>query len=54
MLTAEDAREMSATLTEPNLFPQIREEITRTLLDYYKELLYRPPHPPIPTVRRMW
>jgi len=54
MLTAEDARELAATLAERNLFPTIREEIERALFAYYKELLYRPPHPPIPAIRRMW
>jgi hypothetical protein len=54
MLTNEQAQQVAEVMLEPDLFPEVRQEVTRTLLDYFKELLYREPHKPIPTVRRMW
>lgn len=53
MLTDRDAQELSKLLTEADVFPEAKEGITRTLFDYYKQLLYRE-LPPIPTPRRMW
>jgi hypothetical protein len=54
MLRHEDAIELSHMLTEPGMFPEAKEGITRTLLDYYKAILTAAKREPIPTVRRMW
>lgn len=53
MLTNEGAQALSKLIAEPDIFPEAREQFTRTLLDYYRDLLYRAPDP-IPTPRRMW
>lgn len=53
MLTNQDAATLSAMLMEPDMFPEARQEITRTLFDYYRALLARDPAP-IPQVRRIW
>jgi hypothetical protein len=53
MLTNQDALALSRIIAEPGLFPEARQEFTRTLFDYYKELLSSNPLPPIPTPRRM-
>jgi hypothetical protein len=54
MLTNKDAMGIAQIIAEPGLFPEARKQLTRELLDYYKELLYRDPKQQIPTVRRMW
>ncbi|HJV75365.1 MAG TPA: hypothetical protein VJ654_14155 [Noviherbaspirillum sp.] len=54
MLTNHDAIVLSQMLSESNMFPEARQEITRTLLDYYKELLANNQFSQIPTPRRMW
>lgn len=53
MLSDQDARTLSQIIAEPGLFPEARQEFTRTLLDYYRELLARNPLPVVPAVRRM-
>lgn len=54
MLTNKDAMELSKLLSAPDMFPEARQGITRSLLDYYKELLSGTQLPPVPAVRRMW
>lgn len=54
MLSDQDARTLAQIIAEPGLFPEARQEFTRTLLDYYKELLSRANLPAIPAVRRAW
>jgi hypothetical protein len=54
MLTSQDARVLSKTMSEPDMFPEAREQFTRTLFDYYKELLESTKVLQIPTPRRMW
>lgn len=53
MLTNQDAMELSKMMTAPDVFQEVRQDIARTLLGYYRELLAREPMQ-IPTVRRMW
>lgn len=54
MLTPKDAIGIAEVIAEPGLFPEARKQLTRELLNYYKELLYRDPAPKVPAVRRMW
>jgi hypothetical protein len=54
MLTPKDAHALSKLMKEPDIFPEAREQASRTLFDYYKELLESTKVPQIPTVRRMW
>lgn len=53
MLTNKDAMQLSQLIAESDVFPEARREITRTLFDYYKELLSRTQFQPVPAVRRM-
>lgn len=53
MLTNRQADALSKLMTAPDIFPEARKEFSRTLLDYYKELLARVPAQ-VPMVRRMW
>lgn len=53
MLTNQDAQTLSKLIAEPDMFPEAKKQFTRSLFDYYKELLARDPLPPVPTVRRM-
>ena len=54
MLTPKDAKVLSKLVNAPDMFPEARKDITRTLLDYYKELLTSNKRMQIPVVRRMW
>lgn len=54
MLNAKEARDLSKMMKARDIFPEAREHISRTLFDYYKELLMTNRRPPVPTVRRMW
>lgn len=49
-----EATELAKMMTAPDMFPECRKAISRSLLDYFKDKLYRDPKQPIPTVRRMW
>ena len=54
MITKKDAMQRAKSVAELRKFPESRKALTDSLFAYYKELLYREPHKPIPTVRRMW
>lgn len=51
-MTKHDAREIAKLMKAPDIFPEARAQLSRTLLDYYKELLSSTKVPKIPTPRR--
>lgn len=53
MLTDQEAVKLSRMLAEPGMLPQCRQDITRSLFEYYKQLLARE-SVKVPAVRRMW
>lgn len=54
MLTNKEAMSRSSIVKELRKFPESKKALTDSLFAYYKELLYREPSKPIPTVRRMF
>lgn len=52
-MTRIEAVAASKMVAEKAVFPEVKQALTRSLLDYYKALLAREPKP-IPTTRRMW
>lgn len=54
-MTNEEAIKASRLLAEGGLFPLVRQELERSLFDYYYDLLWREPDKRVivPPVRRM-
>lgn len=52
-MTHTEAVAASKLVAGTAIFPEVKQALTRSLLDYYKALLAREPAP-VPVVRRMW
>lgn len=53
-MTHQEAVAASRMVATIQIFPEVKAALTRSLFDYYKELLAREPKQTAPTVRRMW